>query len=263
MRNKDRWLLILGFVLLVLALIIPASAFAQGGGPGQTPCTQNGSGWQGGMMGRIASMMTGSGCDARSNAWSGGMMGGFYNNQSGPRITLDEAIQIAERYAQNYTASSPLEVKEVMEFEHNFYAEIVESDSGIGAFEILIDPVSGFVHPEPGPNMMWNTKYGMHSGFGGMMGRFMGEMMGGWQRPSGEMSVTPEQAIAQAQDYLDQSMPGLTVGDEVDQFYGYYTLHTLKDGEIEGMLSVNGSTGQAWYHGWHGDFLGMSGDEHI
>ena len=53
-----------------------------------------------------------------------------------------------------------------------------------------------------------------------------------------------------------------TVGDEVDPFYGYYTLHTLNDGEIEGMLSVNGTTGQVWYHSWHGDFLDMTEDAH-
>ncbi|SHH72848.1 hypothetical protein SAMN02745135_01862 [Caloranaerobacter azorensis DSM 13643] len=31
----------------------------------------------------------------------------------------------------------------------------------------------GYIYPEPGPNMMWNEKYGMHSRFGfGMMGLF-------------------------------------------------------------------------------------------
>jgi hypothetical protein len=26
------------------------------------------------------------------------------------------------------------------------------------------------------------------------------------------------------------------------------------------MLSVNGSTGQVWYHNWHGDFVEMTGE---
>ncbi len=38
---------------------------------------------------------------------------------------------------------------------------------------------------------------------------------------------------------------------------GYYTVHTLKNGKIYGMLGVNGYTGQVWYHTWHGDFLRM------
>ena len=42
---------------------------------------------------------------------------------------------------------------------------------------------------------------------------------------------------------------------QADTFYGYYTLHFLQDGEIEGMLSVHGSTGDVWYHSWHGDFV--------
>jgi hypothetical protein len=40
-------------------------------------------------------------------------------------------------------------------------------------------------------------------------------------------------------------------------FYGYYTIHTLKDGEIEGMLSVHGTPDQAWYHDWHSAFVHM------
>jgi len=51
--------------------------------------------------------------------------------------------------------------------------------------------------------------------------------------------------------------------EEADRFYGYYTLHVLNDRQIYGMLSVNGYTGQVWYHSWHGPFLGMKEfDEH-
>jgi hypothetical protein len=36
----------------------------------------------------------------------------------------------------------------------------------------------------------------------------------------------------------------------------------LKDGRIDGMLSVNGSTGAVWYHNWHGAFIaGTEGDQ--
>ena len=56
---------------------------------------------------------------------------------------------------------------------------------------------------------------------------------------------------------LDAYRPGITADDHADPFYGYYTIHTLADGEIEGMLSVHGATGRVWYHSWHGDFLRM------
>jgi hypothetical protein len=42
---------------------------------------------------------------------------------------------------------------------------------------------------------------------------------------------------------------------------GYYTIHTLRDGKIEGMLSVHGTTGQVWYHTWHGGFIRMEEEE--
>ncbi len=54
-----------------------------------------------------------------------------------------------------------LEVAEVMEFANNYYAEVREKDSGIGAMELLIDRPGSRAYPEPGPNMMWNTKYGI------------------------------------------------------------------------------------------------------
>ena len=142
-----------------------------------------------------------------------------------------------------------LEVTEVMEFERNHYAIVAEADTGIGAMELLVDKASGAVGPEHGPNMMWNAKYGMHGRGGGMMG-----MMGGYA--TDEMTLSPEEAQEVAQRWLDANLSGRTAG-EADAFYGYYTLHFLNDGEIEGMLSVHGSSGDVWYHSWHGDFVTM------
>lgn len=99
-----------------------------------------------------------------------------------------------------------------------------------------------------------------------MMGGF-GGMMGGFRNISNnDMSVSPEQARELAQAKLDNLLPGTTVDEEVDVFYGYYTIHTLHDGEVVGMLSINGYTGQVWLHTWHGNFIYMtehahSGDE--
>jgi hypothetical protein len=77
------------------------------------------------------------------------------------------------------------------------------------------------------------------------------------------MPVSPEQATQVAEDYLNRVSPG-TETEEPDQFYGYYTLHTVQDGEVTGMLSVNGYTGQVWYHSWHGPFIAMEeeGESH-
>ena len=83
--------------------------------------------------------------------------------------------------------------------------------------------------------------------------------MGGFraQEPSAEMPVSADQALQYAQRYLEGYIPGTRAADEADGFYGYYTVHVLKDGQIYGMLSVNGYNGQVWYHNWHGQFVDM------
>lgn len=181
----------------------------------------------------------------------GGVMGpGGPYQSGGQRISIEQTIEIVEHYLHD-RGDPDLEVEEIMEFEYNFYVEFSEKSTGIHAFEALIDPHTGDMYPEPGPNMMWNTKYGMMSG-----------MMWGTPSPSAPMTVTEEQAREYAQEFINGYLPGGKV-EEAERFYGYYTLHVVKDGEIYGMLSVNGYTGQVWYHSWHGPFLGMKEfDEH-
>jgi hypothetical protein len=99
----------------------------------------------------------------------------------------------------------------------------------------------------------------------------MGGMMGGFgrrdfnpiprQSGSGDMPVSPEEAVVAAQDYLDDYLPGTEVDEHADQFYGYYTLHILDEGKVTGMLSVNGFTAAVFPHTWHGDFIEMSEEE--
>lgn len=166
--------------------------------------------------------------------------------RAGASITMDQAVEAARQYLAA-ERNPDLALAEVMEFSENFYAEVEEQSTGLHAFELLVDRYSGAVYPEPGPNRMWNTRYG-----------HMGGMMGGrgW-RQAGAMAVTPQQARELAQSWLDKSLPGASAAEKADAFYGYYTLHVLNDGQVYGMLSVNGFTGQVWYHTWHGDFLGM------
>ena len=175
----------------------------------------------------------------------GGMMRGGYAGgvQGGAQtISIDQAQQNVERYIDGY-GSSNLVLDELIEFQDNFYAIVKEKATGSGAFELLVDRVSGAVAPEPGPNMMWNTKYGMMSR--GMMGVF---------RPSGAMTVTTDRAGQIAQAWLDANVSGARV-ETPDAFYGYYTVHFTQNGQIAGMLSVNGYSGQVWYHTWHGAFI--------
>lgn len=244
---KTRTLGILGAVLVAAALALGAlgTALAQSAGP-YGP---------GGMMGGFGRGGWGMGH---------GMMGDWYGASpaTGEALTIEEAKQSVEQYLARL-GDPNLAVTEVMEFERNFYAIVTEQDTGKGAMELLVNKGTGAVFPEYGPNMMWNSKYGHMGGFGGMMGGFGGGMMGGWwgATPADRDALTPEQAQAVAQKWLDANLAGSTT-ESPDAFYGYYTLHVEQDGKIIGMLSVNATTGQVWYHGWHGGFVAMLEDEH-
>ncbi len=259
-----------GIIAISIALV--ASGFAVGfvvGNNNSQAAAQSCYG-PGGMMGGYGGMMYGyngmMGGIGPGGIMSGAVPGSSQAPQTGDPLTLDEAVEAAQTYIKEY-GSEELELAEVMQFDNHFYAQAREVDTGINAFEVLIDPYTGAIFDEPGPNMMWNTKYGMMStgsGFrGGMMGR-RGNMMGGYTSadPSDEMSVSPDEALEFAQAALNESLPGTTVDEEADEFYGYYTIHVLRDGDTIGMLSVNGYSGQVWIHNWHGEFVDMTEHAH-
>lgn len=97
--------------------------------------------------------------------------------------------------------------------------------------------------------MMWNLKYGQ------MTGAIMGGLYKAEQTRN--MPISAAKALELAQKALDAQRQGLKTGSEADAFYGYYTIHVLKDGKTYGMLGVNGYTVQVWYHTWHGRFMGL------
>ena len=85
----------------------------------------------------------------------GGMMGGYRGStadnaanscpfinpgspdQSGTRFTIEDVQTKLESYLAD---DSNLELAEIMEFEQNFYAVVLEKDTGRGAMELLVDP---------------------------------------------------------------------------------------------------------------------------
>lgn len=201
--------------------------------------------------------------------WNG-MMGQWNRQlsaqpQSGSTTTMDQAKAIAEQYLASL-GNSNLGIKEIMEFQYNFYIIYYEKDTGRGAFEMLIwkqAPPSGYgvgggmmggwtgvVMPEPGPNMMWNTKYSPMAN--GMMG--YGQGYGNGNQASSTMTVSMSQAEQDAQSYLTANYHNSTT-QMATEFYGYYTFDYTLNGQTAGMLSVNGYTGQVWLHTWHGDFI--------
>jgi hypothetical protein len=80
-------------------------------------------------------------------------------------------------------------------------------------------------------------------------------MMGWYTSPTADMPISPEQAEEIALNYLRNHFTGVAEVEEPTRFYGYYTMDYKLDGVVHGMLSVNGYTGQVWYHSWHGQFI--------
>ena len=173
------------------------------------------------------------------------MMGSSWfsrQNKGLESYSFNEVKDMTESYLEENNLED-LQVGEIMEFSNNFYMEITEKDTNMGAMELLLDKGTGNIFPEYGPNMMWNAKFGMHMGA---------------NQTDTDMSVDEEEAIQLAEKYLNERSADEFIGEEADKYYGYFTIHTVnKDGDIVGMLSVNGNTGQVWYHSWHGTFIGM------
>jgi hypothetical protein len=170
-----------------------------------------------------------------------GMMRGFNKNYSGTPLTLDESKQAIQTYLTGLN-NPDLILKEVMVFNNNAYGSILEKSTGKGAMEVLVNPVNKAVTPEMGPNMMWNLKYGgMGAGGCGRGGFSQNGICNGTGQPStasvAEMTITPAQAIQNAQTYLDKNLAGSKAADDPTAFYGYYTLDYTKDGKRPGLAA--------------------------
>lgn len=200
-----------------------------------------------------------SACEASNMTDAGGMMGSgkmmdhpAQAAPTGKSLMLAQAQQKVSQYIAmiaKQTGNKNLGLGTVIEFQQNFYASATDKSTGRGAFELLVNKVSGAVIPELGPNMMWNTTYGM-----------MGHMPG-YQQPSGAMIVTQAQARRIATQWVTKNQPGAGIATP-EPFPGYYTIRILTNGKVTGLLSVNGYSGQVWSHTWHGAATQMQGAQH-
>ena len=156
----------------------------------------------------------------------GGMMSGrVWLVGDGVRV---DTITQARARATQAAAASGLTPGEVMQFTNNFYVELKDA-SGAATTEVLVDPATGAVSTEYGPAMMWNTG-------------------------SRTAAISAEEAVEIANRWLQANAAGQTAG-KAEAYPGYYTLDTTAGGTTVGMLSVNATTGAAWYHTWHDRFV--------
>lgn len=176
-----------------------------------------------------------------SGGGTAGTMGPYGMNGPGTAVAGDGPVDdmaAAARVADGFAGQWGLEAGEVMEFDNGYYVELVEL-SGSLATEVLVDRLTGAVQPEFGPAMMWNTAYGMH------------------HSSDAGPTLLPEQARDLADQWLADNRPGEHAASP-EEFPGYYTVHSMVGGDVTGMLSVHATSGDVWYHSWHGRFLAMA-----
>ena len=187
----------------------------------------------------------------------GGMMGGGMRGPAGYQLgcgfnpgfvasTPTEAAQAATAFLdETFWADRALNGHEVSTFSNHYAVVVTETDTGDGAMVLLVDRLTGVVSPEPGSNMMWNGRYDTRGG--GMYG-------GAVTRPD-EMPITMADARQSAEQFAQQYAPDAQIA-RVTPFYGHYVVALDQDGGQRRILSVDGYTGQVWYHSWHGSFEG-------
>jgi len=201
-----------------------------------------------GMMGDYNNGMMSDYNNGMMSDYNNGMMNGYGQalredyvvNKLIPVNLLDEKVEL---YIADYRKSE-LVIGEVILFSNSeYHYSIIEKNTNKGAMELLVNPITGSIYQEYGPNMMWNEKYSM-------MGR---NYLNRNNNPLDELSK--ETSLEKANQYLAKINKGFEAKDNGQAFYGYYTFHVNVDTETVGMLSVNTSTGDVWYHNWHGNVV--------
>ena len=252
MTTMRRPLVVGALVAAVIALIASAAVAAGAlGGPSSYP--RGGQDQWGGMYGgqgqgqgmyggQGQGMMGGQGTyGGQGQGMMGGSMMGSMGSMGMEWLPGDgvavSSIPAARARAAKAAKPAGLQPGEVMWFDNGFYVEL-KDDAGKPATEVIVDPRSGAVSTEPGPAMMWNTRFGMHAG----------------STVAGAVDAAKARTIATT--WLAADRPGTTI-EGIDAYPGYFTLDLKRGGTVNGMLSVSSSTGAVWYHTWHGAFIAM------
>jgi hypothetical protein len=235
-----------GALAAAVIALVASAAVAAGtlGGPASGPSTRGyGQGSYASMMGRqdrgpSADMMGSQGQEPYAGMMGRSMMGSMGMVWLPGDGVAVSSIPAARARAASAAKTAGLHPGEVMWFDNGFYFELKDS-AGKPATEVIVDPRTGTVSTEPGPAMMWNTRFGMMRADGGSAGL-----------------VDSTKARGIATSWLTANRPGTTI-KSIDAYPGYFTLDLQRNGVVSGMMSVNSSTGAAWSHTWHGAFIAM------
>lgn len=151
-------------------------------------------------------------------------------------LSVDEVKRIVGKYLVGLQIPD-LAIDEVQVYESNTFARIVEKNTGMGAFEVLIDPWTLMVYPTPGATITWNRKY--QPGPEGISVDSSREI-------KSSLRLSPINAIRIAQAYLDENLVGSIASQSAYPFYGYYSIEITQGDLIIGKVDVNGETGEVY-----------------
>ena len=165
------------------------------------------------------------------------------------RLTIEQVEERVKDYLRDLNDSN-IQVEEIIEFDNRFYVRFSEKDTGINAFAALVNPYSGRMYAWHHADKFWNTKYKGES-----YRLSTGEPQPiDW--PSGPMTITEGQALSNAEEVIlgSGAVEDGEVGS-VQSFYGYYTIPILRQGDVVGLVNINGYTGAVCYESCHGSVV--------
>lgn len=220
-------------VWTVVAVLIGGGLVVLGRQPGATPAPQ-----------RLPSYSLALG--------SMGMAGGGgspYDLLVTDRVPANQAVAEVKRYLDRQ-GNSDLVLARLREFRWTYQAEIVERSTGRHAFGLMVRRATARISPKAGPNVFWNTKYGLLTGeIGGgygMLGRLLPFDTGNKEK----MAVTEHEARSVAERALKGVDARLSLDNATIIFYGFYEFQVAREGKLVGEVDVNGYSGQVWYKDW-------------
>jgi hypothetical protein len=130
----------------------------------------------------------------------------------------------------------------------DFYEVEFNDLNGYKGPELYLYRSSGDLGPEMGPNMMWDTKYGMGDWNMG------GWNMGGW---SSGGSCGTEISESQARGYVTTTAAGVTLGD-AERHHGYWEFELKRGSSVVNQVNVNNCTHAiVWESDWQPDMVGI------
>ncbi|MFZ7120830.1 MAG: hypothetical protein ACOWWH_07775 [Eubacteriaceae bacterium] len=162
------------------------------------------------------------------------------------QISIEELTNDIDEYIKKIDEN--LIIDDVFLYEdYQYYFSIIEKDTELGAFELIVDSITGNIYSCNGANIKWNEKYAIYKN-----GRCTNSLMS-YSQLDEELSLVDANKIAN--EYVSDNINAdynIVTGNT---FYGYYTFYIQEDAKTIGIISVNSQDGKVWLNNRHGEII--------